>query len=145
MHALKVDKTLTYIQSNFLPGRHVEQVRTLHQLPGDEVPMHVEFIRNRDGLMTCSGLQIVRYSTEARLNDIMQIHRDHGVHINNPHVYVVEDGKQGRVNPDVVATKLSFDPDGLLNPGKLRGSNERGRIMDDAVAGRIKLTPLPGF
>ena len=145
LHALKVDKTLTYIQSNFLPGRHVEQVRTLHQLLGDEVPMHVEFIRNRDGLMTCSGLQIVRYSAEARLNDIMQIHRDHGVHINNPHVYVVEDGKQGQVNPDVVATKLSFDPDGLLNPGKLRGWDERGRIMDDAVAGRIKLTPLPGF
>ena len=115
----------------------------MYQLLGDEVPMHLEFIRNRDGQMTCSGLQLVRYSTEARLNQIMQLHRDHGVHINNPHVYVVEDGKQGQVNPDVVASKLRFDPQGLLNPGKLRGWGERERIMADAAAGRIALTPLP--
>ena len=143
LHALKVDKTFTYIQSNFVAGRHVEQARKMYQLLGDEVPVHLEFIRNRDGQMTCSGLQLVRYSTEARLNQIMQLHRDHGVHINNPHVYVVEDGKQGQVNPDVVASKLRFDPQGLLNPGKLRGWGERERIMADAAAGRIALTPLP--
>ena len=143
LHALKVDKSLTYIQSNFVPGQHLEQALKLHQLLGDEVPSHLEFIRNRDGLMTCSGLQLVRYTTEARLNEIMQIHRDHGVHINNPHVYVVEDGKQGQVNPDVVASKVRFDPQGLLNPGKLRGWGERERIMADAAAGRIALTALP--
>jgi FAD/FMN-containing dehydrogenase len=125
LHALKVDRTLTYIQSSFQPGRQVEQARTLRAHFGDEVPLHLEWIRNRDGLMTCSGLQLVRFSSEARLDAIMQIHRDHGVGINNPHTCIVEDGKQARVNPEVVAMKARFDPQGLLNPGKLRGWEQR--------------------
>ncbi|MGA1288788.1 MAG: FAD-binding oxidoreductase, partial [Rubrivivax sp.] len=121
LHALKVDKGLTYIQSGFDPARHVQQAKDLRRKLGDEVLVHLEFIRTKDGAMNCSGLQLVRYTTDERLNEIMQIHRDHGVYIANPHVYIVEDGKQGQVNPDVVATKMRFDPLGLLNPGKLRG------------------------
>lgn len=121
LHALKVDRSLTYIQSAFQPGRQVEQARALRAHFGDEVLLHLEWIRNRDGLMTCSGLQLVRFSTEQRLDEIMQHHRDQGVGINNPHAYIVEEGKQQRVNPDAVAMKSRFDPQGLLNPGKLRG------------------------
>lgn len=51
----------------------------------------------------------------------MQIDRDHGVTIDNPHVYILEDGKQGRMNPLVVGIERRFDPQGLLNPGKVRG------------------------
>jgi len=145
LHALKVDKGLTYIQSGFDAGRHVQQAKTLRALLGDEVPMHLEFIRSKEGAMTCSGLQLVRYTSDERLDEIMQIHRDHGVYIANPHVYMVEDGKQGQVNPDVVATKMRFDPGGLLNPGKLRGWAERGQIMADAAAGRVMLSTLPRF
>lgn len=51
----------------------------------------------------------------------MQIYRDHGVQINNPHVYIVEDGKQNnKLDPAVLEMKRRFDPMGLLNPGKLR-------------------------
>jgi FAD/FMN-containing dehydrogenase len=50
----------------------------------------------------------------------MQIYRDHGVTINNPHVFILEDGKQGQLNPEVLELKRRFDPKGLLNPGKLR-------------------------
>jgi FAD/FMN-containing dehydrogenase len=53
------------------------------------------------------------------------MHRDLGVGINNPHVYIVEDGKQAGINPDVVAMKARLDPMGLLNPGKLRGWDAR--------------------
>lgn len=120
LHALKIDKTITYIQTGFEPARHVEQVKAMEKLLGGEVLMHLEFLRTKEGEANCSGLQLVRYSTEARLNEIMQIHRDHGVMINNPHVYVVEDGKQARLNPGVVESKARFDPQGLLNPGKLR-------------------------
>jgi hypothetical protein len=42
------------------------------------------------------------------------------VQINNPHVYIVEDGKQNNLDPAVVRVKRRFDPLGLLNPGKLR-------------------------
>jgi FAD/FMN-containing dehydrogenase len=120
LNALKIDKTLTYIQSSFTPSRNVEQVKALEKLLSGEVLMHLEFLRNKDGEFNCSGLQIIRYSTEERLNEIMAIYRAHGVQINNPHVYVVEDGKQNSLDPKVLEFKQRFDPLGLLNPGKLR-------------------------
>jgi len=85
------------------------------------VLMHVEFLRNLDGLLTCSALQLVRFTTEERLDEIIRMHRERGVHINNPHVNIVEDGKAGgALPPEVIALKKRFDPQGLLNPGKLR-------------------------
>jgi len=140
-----VDKGLTYIQSGFQPGRHLQQARELCALLGDEVLVHLEFIRTKEGAMNCSGLQLVRYSSDERLNRIMQIHRDHGVFIANPHVYIVEDGKQGQVNLDVVATKLRLDPQGLLNPGKLRGWDQREQVLADIAAGRMAPSTLPAF
>ena len=145
LHALKVDKSLTYIQSGMQAGRHVQQAKTMRQLLGDEVLVHLEFIRTKEGAMNCSGLQLVRYRSDERLDEIMQIHREYGVYIANPHVYIVEDGKQGQVNPDVVATKLRLDPQGLLNPGKLRGWDQRQQIMADAAAGKVSLATLPRF
>ena len=119
--AMKVDRTLTYIQSGFDPARHVQQAKALEQALAGEVMMHLEFLRTKEGVFNCSGLQLVRYSTEERLNEIMQIYRDHGVAINNPHVYILEDGKQGgQLGAAVVELKRRFDPQGLLNPGKMR-------------------------
>ena len=120
LHALKVDRSLTYIQSGFDAGRHVQQARTLREKLGDEVLVHLEFIRTKEGAMNCSGLQNLR-------------------------VYIVEDSRQGQVNPDVVATKLRFDPQGLLNPGKLRGRDVRDLIIADAAAGGVSLATLPRF
>src|SRR6478735_7935066 len=45
LHALKVDKSLTYLQSSFVPGRHVAQITEMEQLFAGEVLMHVEFLR----------------------------------------------------------------------------------------------------
>ena len=119
--ALKSDKNITYLQSAFVAGQHVEQVRRMDKLLGAEVLMHAEFIRNLDGQVTCSALQLVRFSTEERLQEIMQAYRDNGVRINDPHVFVVEDGKAGGDLPaPVLQTKRRFDPHGLLNPGKVR-------------------------
>jgi FAD/FMN-containing dehydrogenase len=119
--ALKIDRNLTYIQSRFDPPRHVAQAKALERALGDEVLMHLEFLRGLDGAFGCSGLQLVRYRSDERLDEIMQIHRDHGVAIHNPHVFVVEEGKHaGGLDPAIVEMKRRFDPLGLLNPGKLR-------------------------
>ncbi|HSH92035.1 MAG TPA: FAD-binding oxidoreductase [Ramlibacter sp.] len=121
LNALKVDKNITYLQSAFVPGQHLQQVRKMEQLLGGEVLMHAEFIRNMDGLQTCTALQLVRFTTEERLQEIMKIYRDNGVRINDPHVNVVEDGKAGGELPQaVIDIKKRFDPHGLLNPGKVR-------------------------
>ena len=44
-----------------------------------------------------------------------------GAVIFNPHVISVEDGGLGIIDSDQVNAKKSFDPKGILNPGKLRG------------------------
>jgi FAD/FMN-containing dehydrogenase len=121
LHAMRVDKSITYLQSAFTPGQHLEQVRRMEKLLGSEVLMHAEFIRNMDGLMTCTALQLVKFSTEERLQEIMKIHRDNGVRINDPHVFIVEDGRaNGELPQPVMDTKKRFDPLGLMNPGKVR-------------------------
>jgi FAD/FMN-containing dehydrogenase len=121
LHALKVDKSLTYLQASFVPGQHVEQITAMEKLFAGEILMHAEFLRNLDGLLTCSALQLVRFTTEERLHEIIRLHREHGVRINNPHTFIVEDGKAGgALPPEIIAMKKRFDPQGLLNPGKLR-------------------------
>jgi FAD/FMN-containing dehydrogenase len=119
--AFKVDKDITYLQSAFTAGQHLEQVRRMEKLLGNEVLMHAEFIRTMEGQVTCSALQIVKFSTEERLQEIMRIYRENGVRINDPHVFIVEDGKAGgELAQPVLDMKKRFDPLGLLNPGKVR-------------------------
>ncbi|MGL5004899.1 MAG: FAD-binding oxidoreductase, partial [Casimicrobium sp.] len=145
LHALKVDKTITYIQSGFPAGQHIEHALKMKRLLGDECLLHLEFIRLKEGQMTFSGLQLIKYTNAERLNEIMQLHRDNGVYIANPHVYHVEDGKQGQINPDIVMTKMRFDPMGLVNPGKLRGWEVRDQIVADVKAGKVNVSTLPKF
>ncbi|MES2533624.1 MAG: FAD-binding oxidoreductase [Pseudomonadota bacterium] len=121
LHALRIDKTLTYLQSSFTPGQYVQQITAMEKMFAGEVMMHVEFLRGMDGLLSCSALQLVRFTTEERLNEIIRLHRENGVRINNPHTFIVEDGKAGgALPPEIIAMKKRFDPEGLLNPGKLR-------------------------
>ena len=86
----------------FTRSRNIEQVRALEKALSGEVMMHLEFLRTKEGEFNCSGLQVIRYTTEERLNEIMAIYREHGVQIKNPHVYVVEDGKQNILDPKVL-------------------------------------------
>jgi FAD/FMN-containing dehydrogenase len=123
LHVLKADAGVTYIQARFAPDRHIEQVETLHRLFGAEVMMHTEFIRDPDGLITCSSLPIVRYTSDARLDEIMEIFTAHGAGVANPHTAQVAFGNKKLLNPAFFEAKRRFDPHGLLNPGKLVGAD----------------------
>jgi FAD/FMN-containing dehydrogenase len=119
--AFKTDRNITYLQSAFTPGQHLEQVRRMEKELGGEVLMHAEFIRDLGGHVTCTALQLVKFTTEERLQEIMDIYRENGVRINDPHVFIVEDGKAGgTLSQAVLDAKKRFDPLGLLNPGKVR-------------------------
>ena len=50
-----------------------------------------------------------------------------------------------QVSPDEVATRMRFDPLGLLNPGKLRGWDLREQVMADLAAGSVALATLLRF
>ena len=119
LRALKQNKDITYLQSGFRPGKNLEQVEHLYRHFGDEVMMHLEFLRV-DGMTTCSGLQLVRYTTRARLEEIIAYHEGQDVHIANPHTHVLEDGNKKSIDARQLEKKRRFDPHGLLNPGKMR-------------------------
>lgn len=118
LHALKVDRTVTYIQSLFPPAQHLERVEHMYHHFGDEVPMHLEFVRF-NGAVACFGLQLVRFTDEQRLNEIIAYHEDNGVPIFNPHAYTLEEGGMKQIDHDQLNFKREADPEGLLNPGKM--------------------------
>ena len=118
LQALKVDKSITYLQTLFPPPNHLDLVRHMHEKFGDELPLHLEFVRFA-GTIACFGLQIVRYSTEERLREIIVYHEDHGCPIFNPHDYTLEGGGMKMVDEVQLAFKREADPKGLMNPGKM--------------------------
>lgn len=124
LHAIRCDPSITYLQSMFPPGRNLELIEHMYDHFGDEVMLHLEAIR-LDGTVTHTSLQVVRFTTEARLNDIIAYHEDHGVTIFNPHTHILEDGGLKKVDENQLAFKRLVDPHGLMNPGKMRGWWER--------------------
>ena len=117
--ALQVDRGWTYLQvvmpNPYEPKLAEDQLRRF----GDEVLMHHEYTKEK-GRCRIGGLPLIRWSTEARLYEIMRSFEDDGCVLNNPHIFKLEDG--GRFDPDgkKMTFRASVDPMGLLNPGKLR-------------------------
>ncbi|MGN7454168.1 FAD-binding oxidoreductase [Paenibacillus pasadenensis] len=116
--ALNADPTLTYLQAGFDPIRFMEQISELKSRFGDELLLHLEFVRS-GGTVMPSALPIVRYTTEERLYEIIAFCESIGVGINDPHTYKLESGGRGRLEA-MLAAKRANDPKGLLNPGKLQ-------------------------
>jgi FAD/FMN-containing dehydrogenase len=125
LHALQVDPTLTYLQVLYPPGHHVERALEMDRHFGEEVLSHLEFVRF-DGQIACFGLPIVRFTDEARLDEIIRHHEDGGCPVFNPHAFTLEEGGMKQVDPTHLAFKREADPAGLLNPGKMIGWDNPG-------------------
>ncbi|MEG3899257.1 MULTISPECIES: FAD-binding oxidoreductase [unclassified Microcoleus] len=124
LHARSADPSLTYLQTLFPPDKGLKLIEELYNYYGDEVMMHLEFLR-MNGRAIAAALQIVRYTTESRLNEIIRYHEKQGALIANPHTYILEDGGMKSINVEQLQFKELVDPYGLLNPGKMRASLER--------------------
>lgn len=124
LHARSVDTSITYLQSLFPNDKSLKLVEKMYHDLGHEVMMHLEFIRV-NGTAVPAGLQLVRYTTEARLKEIIHCHEDQGVFIANPHTYIIEDGGRKQMDPEQLKFKEMVDPYGLLNPGKVRALMKR--------------------
>ena len=118
LRAIRVDPAITYLQVLYPFPDQLRLVREIHARFGDEVMGHLEFVR-LDGKITCFGLPLVRYTTEARLDEIIRIHEDMGAPIFNPHRYTLEEGGMKQTDEAQLAFKREADPRGLLNPGKM--------------------------
>jgi FAD/FMN-containing dehydrogenase len=120
LHALRIDPTITYLQILYPPPRHLELVDQMRDVFGDEVMIHLEFVRF-EGEVACFGLPIVRFTSEQRLDEIIRFHEDQGCPIFNPHAYTLEEGGMKQIDRSHLAFKREADPRGLLNPGKMLG------------------------
>jgi len=118
LQVLKTDRSVTYLQTLFPAPDHLAKVAEMAARFGDEVPMHLEFVK-LGGEVCCFGLQLVRFTTEARLAEIIAAHEAAGCPIFNPHAFTLEEGGMKKVDTLQLAFKREADPLGLLNPGKM--------------------------
>ena len=117
--AMRSDEAYTYLQCGFDPDTVREQMRQLRERFGQEFLFHMEFMKNGEGRVIPGAIPVVYYTTEERLNDMIDFCREIGVFEANPHVNNVEGGGRYRADNVQLLAKLRYDPKGLLNPGKM--------------------------
>ncbi|WP_260735368.1 FAD-binding oxidoreductase [Tunturiibacter lichenicola] len=117
--AIKQDAAFTYLQCGFSPTDARTQFATLKRHFGDEILFHIEFMKNGAGTVIPGSIPLIRFTTEQRLNEIIDLCRSIGVTVANPHVNNVEGGGRYREDNVQLLTKQKYDPRGLLNPGKM--------------------------
>ena len=127
LHARNVDPNLTYLQTLLLGDQDLKLVEHFYEHFGNEVMMHLEFLRC-NGRSTPAALQLVRYSTPDRLQEIIAYHESHGAIIFNPHAYTIEDGGMKQIDLAQLNFKQQVDPYGLMNPGKMKGWNAETKL-----------------
>jgi FAD/FMN-containing dehydrogenase len=117
--AISSDEAYTYLQCVFDAVRVREQLRLLKERFGKEILFHMEFMKNGEGLIVPGAIPLVYYTTELRLNEIIDYCRTIGVFVANPHVNNVEGGGRYRADNVQLIAKRRYDPKGLMNPGKM--------------------------
>jgi FAD/FMN-containing dehydrogenase len=118
LRALRVDPRVTYLQARYPSNGGLELIKRIHDRYGSEVRGHLELIRF-NGRIAFAGLPLVRFTTEARLQEIIAEHEAMGAMIFNPHRYTLEEGGMKQTDAIQLAFKRETDPLGLLNPGKM--------------------------
>ena len=117
--AIKKDDAYTYLQCGFDPDRVREQLRALKDRFGQEILFHMEFMKNGEGRVVPGAIPVVYFTTEQRLNEMIDYCRELGVSVANPHVNNVEGGGRYRADNIQLIAKHRYDAHGLLNPGKM--------------------------
>ncbi|MGD1924761.1 MAG: FAD-binding oxidoreductase [Paracoccaceae bacterium] len=118
LRALKVDPSITYLQVRYGHPDPIAKVQSIREAFGGEVLQHLEVFREH-GTTLFSGLPIVKFTTEERLDEIVRIHEELGCMVFTPHRYTLEEGGRQTVDDRQLAFKREADPKGLLNPGKM--------------------------
>ncbi|WP_017443800.1 FAD-binding oxidoreductase [Gayadomonas joobiniege] len=140
LQVLKADKAMTYLQVSFPQPLTVDKVKELQPLLKKEVFQHHEFA-TINGELIAFDVPAVRYTTEKRLYEIIDIYEQHGCSVADPHKYQIEAGHMHKANFIHLAWKKRLDPKGLLNPGKSMAWERVSHLSADEIE---KLTGLEG-
>ena len=117
--AMKQDSAYTYLQCLFSATDAREQFAKLKGHFGEDFLLHIEFMKLGTGVVAPGAIPVVRFSTEERLNEMIDFCRSIGVSVANPHNNHVEGGGRYREDNVQLMAKYKYDPLGLLNPGKM--------------------------
>ncbi|MCU0904562.1 MAG: FAD-binding oxidoreductase [Tabrizicola sp.] len=118
LRALKIDPSITYLQVAYAPGVYEEKIAAIRAAFPGELIQHLEAMR-MGGQMAFAGLTLVKFTTEARLDEIIAMHEAMGCHVFNPHRYTLEEGGRQSTDQTQLDFKRQADPKGILNPGKM--------------------------
>jgi len=120
--ALKGDPTVTYLQCGFDRDRVRDQMSLIKEKYGGDFLFHIEFARS-GGVVGPGSIPIIRFTTEERLQEMIDYCGEIGVGVANPHVNFLEGSGRWRPDDAKLIGKTEFDPLGLLNPGKIKTFN----------------------
>ena len=118
LRALRIEPAITYLQSLYPFPNQLTLANEIEAMFPGELMSHLEFVRF-DGNITCFGLPLIRFTSETRLDRIIEMHEEAGCPIFNPHRYTLEEGGMKQTDEVQLAFKRKADPQGLLNPGKM--------------------------
>ena len=125
LHALKVDKSITYLQAAMEPAKAVELVEAVQrQFDTNELMQHLEVV-SFGGRVGFASLALLRPSSNERLREILDWHEANGIPVFDPHTHILEDGGMKETDYVQLNFKLEHDPNGILNPGKMRAWEEQ--------------------
>tara|TARA_Y100001968_G_scaffold116859_1_gene106239 strand:- start:8407 stop:9747 length:1341 start_codon:yes stop_codon:yes gene_type:complete len=119
LHMRSVDPEWTYLQM-LLPQPETAFMSSLKTEWCDDLLWHLEAVKQK-GVQRLAALPLVRWRGRELLEKLIKQCQDEGAIIFNPHVITVEDGGLGVIDVDQITAKRRFDPEGILNPGKLKG------------------------
>lgn len=129
LRALKVDPSITYLQVGYGTEDPIELIEKMRGMFSPEVLQHIEVTR-QGGKIGMGGLSLVKFSDEARLDEIVAVHEAKGAMIFNPHRYTLEEGGRQSTDKRQLDFKRQADPKGLLNPGKMIAWDDPERSYD---------------
>ena len=133
LRALKVDPSITYLQIGYGTEDPMATCLAVRERLSPECLQHVEVTR-QEGRVALGSLTLVKFTTEARLEEICAIHEEMGAPNFNPHRYTLEEGGRQQVDDRQLAFKREADPKGLLNPGKMIAWDDPGFAFDEMYA-----------
>jgi hypothetical protein len=121
--AMKADETWTYVQSRFEtePGQALEQVAKLREHEGDKVLFHFEYLK-QNGVLALAALDLIHSQDATFIQAAMDRRESIGVQVADPHTYYLDADPRWGGEP-VLAAKAKYNPNDLLNPGKLSGGS----------------------
>ena len=120
MHALRADRSLTYLVCIFPREDTLGAIRRVHAKLGAEVYMHLEYKRF-NGYMTAEGVPLFRYQGFEHMTRLYKALEAEGARIANVHTFLLQNGGMKDIDAAQISFKRSVDPHLLMNPGKIAG------------------------